>query len=111
MTSLSDATIWTAILLAGAGTQAIRWSFVLAVSRETRLPDAVMRALRLIPSAVLAAIVIPTLVRPGGSFEVPWANLRLLAALVAALVAWRTRNVVATIVTGMGVLWLLTWLT
>lgn len=111
MTSLSDATIWTTILLAGAGTQLIRWSFVLAISSKTRLPDVAMRALRLIPSAVLSALLIPALVRPGGSFEAPWSNLRLMAALVAALVAWRTRNVVATIVVGMGVLWLLTWLT
>jgi branched-subunit amino acid transport protein len=110
VTTLSDATIWTAILLAGAGTQVIRWSFVLAVSSKTHLPDVVGRALRLIPSAVLAALLIPALVRPGGTFEVPWSNLRLIAALVAALVAWRTRNVVATIAVGMGVLWLLTWL-
>ena len=111
MTSLSDATIWVTILLAGAGTQVIRWSFVATMSRRTRIPDIAMRALRLIPSAVLAALLAPALIRPDGPYEVPWSNLRLLAALVAAAVAWRTQNVVATITTGMGALWLLTWLT
>ena len=34
-------------------------------------------------------------------------NLRLLAGTLAALVAWRTRNVLATIAAGMGALWIL----
>jgi branched-subunit amino acid transport protein len=58
---------------------------------------------------VLAALVAPALVRPGGGWEVPWENIRLIAGLAAGVVAWRTRNVVATIATGMAVLWLLTW--
>jgi len=111
MTSLSDATIWTAILLAGAGTLMIRWSFVVTMSRRTRIPDIAIGALRLIPAAVLAALLAPALIRPEGPYEVPWTNLRLLAVLVATAIAWRTRNVVATIISGMSVLWLLTWLT
>jgi len=110
MTSLSEATIWTTMLVAGVGTQMIRWSFVATMSRRAQVPPMAMRVLRLIPSAVLAAILAPSLIRPTGPYEVPWENLRLLASLVAALVAWRTHNVLATIVTGMGTLWLLTWL-
>lgn len=36
---------------------------------------------------------------------------RLLAASLAALVAWRTRSALWTIGVGMGTLWLLQWLT
>ena len=37
-------------------------------------------------------------------------NLRLPAGLLAALVAWRTRNVLLTITAGMVALWLMQWL-
>ena len=110
MTALSDTAVWVAIVLAGAGTQAIRWSFIVAVGPTAQIPDVVLRALRLIPAAVLAALVAPAFVRPGGAWVVPWQNEHLIAGLVAALVAGRTRNVLATIAAGMMVLWLLTWL-
>ena len=110
MTALSETVVWVTIVLAGLGTQAIRWSFVVAVPPAARIPDVVLRALRLIPAAVLAALAAPAFVRPGGGWEVPWENLRLMAGLIAALAAWRTRNVLATIAAGMAALWLLTWL-
>ena len=111
MTTISTTSIWIVIVLAGIGTQAIRWSFLATLGENSHIPDLAMRALRLIPAAVLAALVLPALIRPGGSFEFPWENLRLLAGVGAALVAWKTHNVMATIATGMGLLWLLTWLT
>ena len=37
----------------------------------------------------------------------PLSNPEFLAAVVATLVAWRTRSVAATIVIGMGALWFL----
>ena len=75
-----------------------------------RIPDVVMRGLRLIPAAVLATLALPALFRPDGSFDVSWDNHRLIAGLLAAVVAWSTRNVIATIGAGMGALWLLTWM-
>lgn len=111
MTVLSNTDVWLAIALAGAGTQAIRWAFVVTARPTARIPDPVLRALRLIPAAVLAALAAPAFVRPEGGWEAPWENLRLIAGLVAGLAAWKTRNVLATIAAGMAALWLLTWLT
>jgi branched-subunit amino acid transport protein len=56
---------------------------------------------------VLSAIIFPELLMPGGTLDISWGNLRLFAGLAAALVAWRTRNVLLTIAVGMGVLYLL----
>jgi branched-subunit amino acid transport protein len=64
-------------------------------------------ALRFVPPAVLSAIVLPELVMPSGSLDLSLHNLRLLAGCVAMLVAWRTKNVLGTIVVGIGVLLLL----
>jgi len=50
-------------------------------------------------------------VRPEGVIDLSPDNLRLLAGLLAAAVAWYSRSVLATLATGMGALWLLEWLT
>ena len=94
--------VWTAIVLAGAGTFAMRASFLVVAHRLARVPPAVDRVLRQIPPAALASIVLPALVRPHGEFDL--FQPRLLAGLIAAAVAWRTRNVAVTLVVGMGVL-------
>jgi branched-subunit amino acid transport protein len=91
-------TIWTVIVLAGAGSFLLRLSF-LALVRGDQVPDLAQRALRLVPAAVLAALVVPA-VTPSGDWTRP------AAAIVAALAAWRTRSMLWTLVAGMGVLWL-----
>lgn len=106
MTSLAPWEIWLVMGLAGAGTLALRYSFIGLLKRSAdEIPDLARRALRLIPAAVLAALITPSLTHPDLMFD-PW-NERMLAGVVAALVAWRTKNVLATIAVGMAMLWLL----
>lgn len=94
--------VWTTIVLAGAGTFAMRASFLVVARRMTALPPVVHRVLRQIPPAALASLVVPALVRPGG--ELDFLQARLAAGLVAAVIAWRTRNAALTLVVGMGAL-------
>jgi len=94
--------VWVAILLAGAGTYAMRASFLLAADRLARVPPGIERLLRQIPPAALASLVVPALLRPHGELDL--VSPRLFAGLVAAVVAWRTRNVAATLAVGMGLL-------
>lgn len=93
---------WLAIVLAGAGTYALRASFLAFAGRLVDLPPLVQRILRQIPPAVLAALVVPALLRPDGDLDL-W-QPHLLAGAVAAFVSWRTRNVGLTLVVGMGLL-------
>ena len=90
---------WTAIVLAGAGTFAMRASFLAAASRLAEVPPRVQRLLRQIPPAALASLVVPALVRPGG--DLSFTQPRLLAGVLAGAVAWRTRNVALTLVVGL----------
>lgn len=94
-----------AIVLAGAGSYALRASFLAAARRLVDLPPLAERILRQIPPAVLAALVLPALVRPAGDLDL-W-QPRLLAGLVAAIVSWRTRNVGLTLAVGMVLLFAL----
>ena len=97
--------IWTAIVLAGIGTYAMRASFLVFAHRLADVPVGVQRLLRQIPPAALAAIVVPALLRPEGHLDV-W-QPRLLAGVIAALVAWRTRNIALTLVVGIGIVMLI----
>ncbi len=98
--------IWLVILVGGLLTYLTRLSFILFLG-QWELPDWLLRVLRYVPPAVLSALVFPQLFLPSGVFNISPGNLRLVAGLVAALVAWRTRNALLTIVVGMLVLLLL----
>jgi len=97
--------IWTAIVLAGVGTYAMRASFLVFAHRLADVPPTVQRLLRQIPPAALAAIVVPALLRPEGQIDL--LHPRFAAGLVAAAVAWRTRNIALTLVVGMAALMIL----
>lgn len=99
--------LWLTILAAGLITYALRLSLVDAFSRIT-LPPLMVRGLRFVPPAVLTAIIVPELVLPGGQLDLSVGNPRLLAGVLAALVAWVSKSVVLTVAVGMVALWLLT---
>ncbi len=65
------------------------------------LPDLAERWLRLVPVAVLAALLLPELLVQNGQLNSRPDNLFLLASIPAALVAWRTRSLVGAVLTGM----------
>jgi branched-subunit amino acid transport protein len=100
---------WITIVAAGIGTYLMRASFLLAARRLAEVPPGVQRVLRQIPPAALAALVVPALLRPEGHFDL-WQPY-LAAGLLAALVGWRTRSVVLTLLVGMTTLFLLQELT
>ncbi len=103
---MSTPALWMTILGAGAVTFALRLSFIALLGR-IRIPLSLGQALRFVPAAVLTAMVIPLLLYEDGALEVSLGNERLLAGLVAALIAWRTRNVLLTLGGGMATLWIL----
>jgi len=90
----------------GLITYGIRLSMILLLGR-VKLPERVQRGLRLVPPAVLAAIILPELLRPSGALNLSPTNPRLLAGLLAALVAWHTKSALLTIGVGMATLWAL----
>lgn len=98
--------LWLVLIAAGLVTHATRASFIVLLGRR-QMPSLLLRALRFVPPAVLSAIVFPELLMPASELHVSFANVRLLAGLIAIAVAWRTKNAVLTIVAGMAVLWVL----
>jgi branched-subunit amino acid transport protein len=79
-----------------------RYTMIAALGRE--MPALVQRWLRYVPAAVLAALVVPAALAPQGRLEI---GLPAWAVLAGAVVAWRTRSVLWTILGGMAAFWLL----
>jgi branched-subunit amino acid transport protein len=100
---------WPILIAGGLLTYGIRLSFILLFSQASA-PPLLQRALRFVPPAVLSAIVAQELFYHGGALDFGIGNLRLLAGLAAMLVAWRTKNILLTILVGMAALFLLQWL-
>jgi len=93
------------IVSMGIVTYAIRLSLIMLLGR-VEVPPLMQRALRFVPPAVLSAIIFPELLRPGGTVNLSLGNPRLLAGTLAALIAWRTKNVLLAIILGMLALWM-----
>jgi len=88
------------ILGLALGTYLFRLLPLTALSRVT-LPAWAQDWLSLVPGAVLAASLAQALLVQEEHLALSWRNAYLLAAIPAFLVAWRTRNVVLTMLSGM----------
>jgi branched-subunit amino acid transport protein len=78
---------------------------VLALLGRLEMPKPVFRALRYVPVTVLSAIIFPDLLLKDNNLNLTLGNSFLAAGIVAALVSWRTKNMLLTIVIGMATLW------
>ena len=100
---MDPAEVWLTIVALAAATFATRLSFM-GLLAHVELPRLLQRALSYVPPAILAAIIAPQVfpvVEELPTLDWP----RLVAALIAVAVAFRTRSTLATVSVGMLVLW------
>ena len=98
--------IWLVMLLGGLITFGMRFSLIYLFGRFD-VPLTMRRALHYVPPAVLSAIIFPELFLHNKVLDISFENIRLLAGLVATLVAWYSKNTLLTIIAGMLALFLL----
>jgi len=103
---MSQGLLWGTIIIVGLLTLGIRLSFIVFLGKM-RVSPLAQQALRFVPVAVLSALIAPALFFPSGSLDVSLSNYRLIAGILAILVAWRTKNVLLTIFSGMACLLIL----
>ncbi|MFD1883178.1 AzlD domain-containing protein [Paracoccus pacificus] len=95
---MSDLSIWVIIIVVGAGTYFMRYSFLGVLGRR-QMPAWALRMLRYTAVAVLPALVAPAVLWPpatGGQTD----PARLLAGGATLLAGLLTRNTLAAIVAG-----------
>src|ERR1700687_2611682 len=102
-------TLWLMLLVIGAITYTIRLSCI-GLLGQREMPALLLKALRFVPIAVLPAIILPQLFLRNNTLALSVQNPRWIAGMLAAIVAWRTRNVLLTIAVGMVALWVLEFL-
>ncbi len=98
--------LWLIVIGMGIVTFGTRLVPIVLLGR-IEIPLIVQRALRFVPPAVLTAIIVPELLYRDSQIDVSLTNARLLAGLIAIVVAWRTKNALITIGVGMITLWVL----
>lgn len=82
-----------------------RYSMIAVLGRWNVPPD-LTRALEFVPIAAFAALVAPELVLREGQFVIGLINPRFVAGIAAIAAALISRNVLITLGTGMGVMWI-----
>jgi branched-subunit amino acid transport protein len=99
---MDEKTIFLTILGMAAVTYLPRLFPLLALSGK-KLPDVVLSWLRYVPTAVLAALLLPALVLQDGRVVINGDNLFFWAALPTFAVAILTRNLFVPVLVGMAV--------
>jgi branched-subunit amino acid transport protein len=92
--------IWLVFLAGGLITFGMRFSLIYLFGRF-EVPETMRRALHYVPPAVLSAVIFPELFFREGSLDLAFTNTRLLAGVIAILVAWFSKNTLLTIIVGM----------
>lgn len=91
---------WLMILGMAIVTFSVRYP-VMAIVGHMELPPAILRALKYVPTAVLTAIIIPAVLIHDGKLNVAFDNAQLIGAIIATVIAWRTKSLLWTIIGGM----------
>lgn len=108
MTGHSPFAVWAVILILGAGTYALRASFLGPLGRRP-FPEWALRLLRYTPVAVLPALIAPATVWPaatGGETD----PARLLAAGATVIAGALTRSALPAMAAGLATLYAGLWL-
>ncbi len=97
---------WFSILIAGILTYFTRMTMIVLVSRDM-LGNKVKAVLEYVPSAVFPAIIFPAVfINDYGSF-IEISDPKIYGALVAVIVGYFSRNIIATILAGLISYWFL----
>jgi branched-subunit amino acid transport protein len=100
---------WFTILGMACVTYVTRATMLLALRKE--MAPWLRRWLDYVPVAVFAALILPQLLlRKQGDAQVLVLGPAIPAGIVAALVSWRTNNILLTIIAGLLMFWGLRWL-
>ena len=103
--------IWLVMIVGGIFTFGTRF-VMLSGWVAHGLPKWLIDALVFVPIAGLTAILVPSvLIDPATQQIIIQGNARIVAAVVATIIALLTRNVIATISSGLATLWFVQWWT
>ena len=99
-------TSWYLIIYCGLITFFTRFSMIALLKKEM-FNDRVREVLSYVPSAIFPAIIFPAIfLNNAGSIQIE-DNPKILAAFIATIIAIFSKNIIATIFTGLASYWFL----
>ena len=97
---------WALIIYCGLITFLTRFSMI-AILKKEMFNDKIREVLSYVPSAIFPAIIFPAIfLDNAGSLQIE-DNPKILAAIIATIVGIFTRNIIATIFSGLASYWFL----
>ena len=97
---------WLSIVVAGILTYLTRMTMIVLVDRNM-LGDKIKAVLEYVPSAVLPAIIFPAIfINDYGTF-IEMNDPKIFGAIVAVIVGYFSKNIIATIISGLISYWFL----
>ena len=100
---------WFTIIIAGIITYFMRMTMVALVDRDL-LGERVKEVLAYVPSAVFPAIIFPGIFINDYGMFIEMNDPKIFGAIVAILVGYFSRNVIATIISGLFSYWIIIFL-
>ena len=97
---------WTLIIYCGLITFLTRFSMIALLKKEM-FNDRIREVLSYVPSAIFPAIIFPAVFLDNTGFIQLEENPKILAAIIAMVVGIFTRNIIATIFSGLATYWFL----
>ena len=97
---------WVLIIYCGLITYLTRFSMI-ALIRKEMFNDRVRQVLSYVPSAIFPAIIFPAIFLDNSGSILIEDNPKILAALIATLIGIFSKNIIATIFSGLASYWFL----
>jgi len=100
---------WSLIIYCGMITFLTRFSMIALLKRDT-FNEKTKIVLTYVPSAIFPAIIFPLVFLDNNGFIELESNSRILAAIIAIIVGYFSKNIIATIFSGLISYWILIFL-
>ena len=100
---------WILIFLAGLITYFLRYSMISFIKKDM-LNDKTKTLLGYVPSAVFPALIFPAVLLDNSASFVSYNDPKILAILIAMLVGFFSRKIIATILSGLISYWVIIFL-
>ena len=97
---------WALIIYCGLITFLTRFSMI-AILKKEMFNDKIREVLSYVPSAIFPAIIFPAIFLDSSGLIQLEENPKILAAIIAMMVGIFTRNIIATIFSGLASYWFL----
>ena len=100
---------WTIIICCGIITYLTRFSMIALIKKEI-FNDRIREVLSFVPSAIFPAIIFPAIFLDNGGNLQLFDNPKIFAALIAMIIGVISKNIIATIFSGLLSYWFIIFL-